>query len=83
MALGYHNYHGSNDESGNPPVSSSPGLSARVNQVKAANAEVESVRAENAGRGTTGMVAARKQREVAEHGLERQIRYQRGQYPVR
>ena len=59
------------------------GTAARVAQVKATYRELEQFRAENPGRGATGSVSLKKQRQTAERALERQIRYQRGQYPVR
>lgn len=62
-----------------------PGLALRVEQVKAAYKETEQYNAERAGtgRGITGSVALNQQRTTAERALERQIRYGRGQYPVR
>jgi len=61
------------------------GLRARVGQVKTAYAQEENmVRAMGEyGRGMTGALATRGETRVAERALERQIRYQRGQYPVR
>lgn len=76
-----YDYHFPADEG--TTVEQTPGLQARVRQVKGANEEVDQFRRENAGRATTGSVALKKQREAAERALERQIRLQRGQYPVR
>ena len=63
----------------------SPGLRARAAQVKAAYGEEEEAHraAAEHGRATTGTVATRQQTKTAVRALERQIRYQRGQYPVR
>ena len=84
MAMGIHSRAYLDNGGGDlPVVTHSPGLDARVQQVKGAQREVEQFRAENPGRATTGSVALTKQREVAERALERQIRMQRGQYPVR
>lgn len=78
----YHgnNYHG--DDS--PTVAMTPGMRARVNQVKEAYGQEESmVRERREGGHMTGMVATRKQTEVAVNALDRQILYQRHEYPVR
>ena len=75
------NYHTGSDA---PTVEMTRGMRARVEQLKAAYAQEESVVHERREGGhMTGMVATRKQTEVAQNALERQIRYQRGQYPVR
>ena len=66
-----------------PTVSQTPGLQARVQQVKGAQNEVSQFRQENPGRATTGAASLYKQREVAERALERQVRLQQGKYPVR
>lgn len=66
-------------------VRSTPGLRGRVAQLKEAYGQEASMHqaAKESGAGTTGTVASRAQSRAAERALERQIRYQRGQFPVR
>lgn len=78
-------YHGNNHHGDDSPtVAMTPGMRGRVAQVKEAYGQEEEMgRARREGGHMMGMVATRKQTEVAVNALDRQIRYQRGEPPVR
>lgn len=79
------NRYGGNNHHVEAPVVMTPGMRARVTQVKEAYAQEASMHQEamSSGAAVTGTMASRMQTKVAERALERQIRYQRRQPPVR